>query len=1074
MASDENTHNAETGRDLYSEKNLENIIKKAHGLQVSNQHDEAIALLRPLIEHFPDNMALRRAIALIYGGKVERAMENADRFGIALKAEDLDRMEALLAQANELDPDLADTYWDLAVIQARFREDFDKAADFLVKAKALGYVHPMMPRLEEMIRRSLPDDQPGHSGKLAELLHQLVGQAQGPGSEALFNTSGHGELRTFDEYTQEGETLIKEGKVPLDAFRLAFEGARQVEGDAGEIALDFLRRLSPLMENDDLEKNVGNAHLAIIADAAHFFGGQQDVDQKKLRTARRYAQRGLDIIDVAAYAVDPDIHGDMLIAMGQTYARSTHQDLKKAISLYLQALDLKEAAGNKRHVDKMSGLLGGMVRHQIDQAIGTTLVGIGGLGKALHGIRAAYEAARRLNDANLIHESGVALAETLGAASQAQEAIEILEEISNLEGVRPEQTFSSRFVLAARLSETKRPHAIRQAREIGEEQVKLLDSAAASVAPQTVWMNLGNFRRLDGDLPGAREAFQTSLELCPVPKDNEVPLQLGQIKMLLAETEVLLDNRQEGRRLIEEVDEAFKYATGVGKLHFESLASRLMFKLGDPQASVRHAMQGIGHRKFLLTEGASPDVWESMLREWTRLDVYAVRANYAINTPEAIEQALLVAEAAKGRLYAWLVRVRAGQEAAEDALNENRQEEALKAAREWVNTGGRWLISIFAVREGLSVVGLGPDGQLIGRWLDDFDYDDFRLRVFEPWERGIAAGLDTTAPDQVTRGLAGAITELILARIGSWIGRALPEIAQGGEELVILPHRIFRSLPIAQVELPNGSRLSQCFDSISICPSLAEFGNALKQKQGHAENVNEYAFVDPDGSLPFARLEGLSTIDIENVFVGDAVKVGALEKALQEPGMLLLSCHGDFDESNPWQSVLQAYDSDVVLGDLLVEGRKIGSELVIMGICEAGKSRRSYSDEPVSFPTFLTSLGAKLAIAPAWPVDDFSSFLMITRIIREVKSGMPPACALSKASLWVCELTASSALKEIFALKEALDEDRWSFDPEVTRNLLMRLSEYERWLTEDLGPHDYPFDALDWAGFQIYGYNPRN
>jgi hypothetical protein len=668
----------------------------------------------------------------------------------------------------------------------------------------------------------------------------------------------------------------------------------------------------------------------------------------------------------------------------------------------------------------------------------------------------------------LIHESGLTLAEALGGASQPTEAIEVLESIAGFEGLSPEQEFEIRFVLAARLSETKRSEAIRRAREIGEAQVKLLGTEAARIAPQTVWMNLGNYRRLAGDLVGAREAFRTALELCPPPRPNEVPVQPGQIKMLLAEAELLLENEEDGRRLIAEADEAFTHVTGVGKLHFESMAARWMFELGDPEASARHAAKGIAARKFILSQGPSPNVWESMLREWTRLDVNAVRANHAIGTPEAVEQALLVAEAAKGRLYAWLVRVRAGQEAASHALDESRQKDALAAVRKWTESGRRWMVSLFGHREGLSVVGVGPEGRLVGTWLDDFDYDDLRLRVYEPWEKGLEAGL--VLGDTVARGMAGALTELMLARIGSWVGRAIPELAQGGDELVVLPHRLFRSLPIAHVELPTGARLSQCFRRVSVCPSLTEFARCLSHPRARSKSVAKRAFVDADGTLPFARMEGMSSLGKEHVATGDAISVAVLGKALLEPGILLLSCHGDFDENNPWQSRIHAADGDVVLGELLTEGETVGSELVILGVCEAGKSRRSLSDEPVSFPTFLTSLGANMVIAPTWQVEDFSSFLFVTKLLHEMKSGAHPAEALSTAAQHVRELTANKALEEISHIQSTLDKGTWRLNPDVTNDLQLRLKEYERWLSRDLEPNEYPFDALDWGGFQIYGY----
>ncbi len=1060
------------GEKIMAARNIEEILREASALQVAKRHDEAIALLMPLAERLPNDQRLGHALALAYGGKAEFLLEEADRLGAMPTADELERIEHLLERASEADPNLADPYWDRAVIHARFRENFDEAATQLSRAKALGYAHPMMPRLEALIHERTSVDQPPALDEFTRLLHQLIDQARGPAANVLFSSKGLGDLRTLDDYCDEGASLVEAEKVSRQAFLNAFSVAQALEGDTSEIVLDFLRRVSASLKDAEVEQLVGNAHLAIVAQMAQYLGGQPEMDDRGLRKARRCAQRGLDIAEEAAFSVDPDIKGNLLIALGQTYSRSKHQDLQQAIPLYLQALDLKKAAGNKEGADRLQDLLKRMIAHQMDQTRAATVIGIGGIGAALEGLKVAYDAAIRLKHGELILETGLALAETLGGASQPEEAIEILEDIAKRAELSPQQEFSIHFVLAARLSETQRPEAIHRAREIGENQVQLLNTEAASVAPQTVWMNLGNFRRLDDDLSGSREAFRMALNLCPKPEPNEVPAQLGQMKMLLAEAELLLGNKEEGQRLLTEAEEAFTHLTGVGKLHFESMTARWTFDLGDPEASAEHALRGIGARKFILSQGPSPDVWESMLREWTRLDVSAVRAHHAIGTPEAIEQALLVAEAAKGRLFAWLARVRGGMEAASYALDEKRQEEALAIVRTWVEPGGRWMVSLFAHREGLSVVGVGPEGRLAGGWLDDFDYDDLRLRVFEPWERGLEAGLGQGDP--VARGLAGSIAELLLSRIGTLIGRAIPELADGGEELVLLPHRLFRSIPLAHIELPNGKRLSQCFTRVSVCPSLSEFGRALKHPpEEPLEFATERAFVDADGTLPFARVEGLASVGKEKVTAGDTVSVDALRATLLEPGVLLLSCHGDFDENNPWRSTIHAADGNLVLGELLTEGKAVGADLVILGVCEAGKSRRSLSDEPLSFPTFLVSLGAKAVIAPAWQVEDFSSFLFITRLMEKVRAGTHPAEGVAAAAHELRQMTAAMALQELSNVKRTLGEGCWPLDAKVTMGLQHRLEDYEHWLSRDFKPNEYPFDALDWAGFQIFGYIPN-
>ncbi len=64
-------------------------------------------------------------------------------------------MCALFEEAIELDPYLAASYWDLAVVHMRFRNDPDKAAACLADAKRLGFKHKMMDRLDAMIKDAI-------------------------------------------------------------------------------------------------------------------------------------------------------------------------------------------------------------------------------------------------------------------------------------------------------------------------------------------------------------------------------------------------------------------------------------------------------------------------------------------------------------------------------------------------------------------------------------------------------------------------------------------------------------------------------------------------------------------------------------------------------------------------------------------------------------------------------------------------------------------------------------------------------------------------------------------------------
>lgn len=1075
-----------------AQKDIDRIQYTAAVMQSEGRHEEAIDLLEAELKaghpSGPQDKSIKHQLAQVYGGLVESRLKRQDQMGITPGADQLAEMERLLARAMELDPALADLQWDKAVISARFRRRYNEADEYLARAQALGYNHPMMARLKALIEQGqagdaapLPTSKTEPNPMLRQL-NELVQQAQGPyaatlDSELDAEAGGLPGKRTLKEYCQQAIQGIEQGKINADQYMVALRAANCLGGVVGEYALDFLRRVAPALKDSQIERFATESHLRILVQVAQAFRSRVDQDGvAALRRTRKVAKRGLHIIDQCGFEVDPDLHAEVLLAYGGAFAHHQDANLREAFRSYLEALELKREAGNQEDVQRLKALLAQMCEYQMQQTLMSGVMGIGGVGEQLEALKLAYQAALQTERHELALECGIQLAEALGNVNQPAEAIPILEALCADASLNRQQRFSVEFTLAARLSETRKPDAIKRARSIGERQVQQFKQGARyEVAGQTLWMNLGNFRRLDGDLPEARNAFRKALELCPAPSGEELPLALGQIRMLLAETEILLGNTSAGRELLEQADEVYRLVFGVGRLHFESIAARLLLQMGDAKAAATHADQGIATRKFILEQGPAPEVWESMLQEWTRLDVCAVRARHQLGGAAAMREALLLAEAAKGRLFNWFARARWGQKAPELALDAGRHEQALKVVQGWAAAGRRWVVSLFAHKEGISIMSVGPDGDIRGKWIDSFDYDDLRLRVFDPLEQGLSDALE--GGDLTVRGLSAAVVDMLLARIGGWLWEAQRELAQGGEELVILPHRLFRSLPLSHARMPGGKCLSELFEQVSLCPSLQELSNAIQVHASAHEphwrcDLPQLGLLDSDTQrgLPFAHLEGLAALGQEQVIQGPEVTVARIDQALAAPGILLLSCHGDFNEHNPWQSTIQGADGKLVLADMLAEGHAVSTQLVVLGVCEAGKSRRSLSDEPVSFPGFLVTLGAGLVIAPMWQVDDFASFLFISRLFRELHAGHHPAKAAAVAAHWQRTLSARDALAELDGIAARVNAGEWSLPAETRGTLQQRISRYRLWLTEDLEPDDYAFDALDWSAFQVHGY----
>jgi tetratricopeptide (TPR) repeat protein len=121
-------------------------------LMEARQYDDAIAYVDRLREQHPGDRELRRFAALARGAKGEHELLTYDQMQVAPPPERIAALVALFSEATEVDPELADPWWDLAVVYARFHGEPAQAGKYLARTKALGYWHPMMEALEEMVQ----------------------------------------------------------------------------------------------------------------------------------------------------------------------------------------------------------------------------------------------------------------------------------------------------------------------------------------------------------------------------------------------------------------------------------------------------------------------------------------------------------------------------------------------------------------------------------------------------------------------------------------------------------------------------------------------------------------------------------------------------------------------------------------------------------------------------------------------------------------------------------------------------------------------------------------------------------
>jgi CHAT domain-containing protein len=224
--------------------------------------------------------------------------------------------------------------------------------------------------------------------------------------------------------------------------------------------------------------------------------------------------------------------------------------------------------------------------------------------------------------------------------------------------------------------------------------------------------------------------------------------------------------------------------------------------------------------------------------------------------------------------------------------------------------------------------------------------------------------------------------------------------------------------------------------------------------------------------LPFATLDGLFIAGINDARIGSDVTVHAIQESLSKHGIVLLSSHGYFDSGDAWKSSIMTSDGSIKISELLLNQLKIHADLVVLGVCEGGRSNISYSDEPIGFPGILIKAGVPAIVAPMWMVDDFATHLFLSMFFQFVLKGIHPGSALHKASSWLRELKASEVLDIIASLELKLDNQINIATATDVKHLKYRLSEIKLALQKEPVSSRPFMPSFYWAAFQISGYIP--
>jgi len=566
-------------------------------------------------------------------------------------------------------------------------------------------------------------------------------------------------------------------------------------------------------------------------------------------------------------------------------------------------------------------------------------------------------------------------------------------------------------------------------------------------------------------IKGMRDHLDDSKKSKDTNEHAEAAHKLGQALMLrayslakLGMSDAALTSLQEGIERYESVDDTRMAITVyLARIEFHGKAAELYELLAYPTKALQHADSALEALGKTVRLQDADRYWESLLGQWQRLPGRKVRNELSVRGRGYAKRALITAEASKGRL---LYRQMEGDKAIGqfDALDETRQARAVKRVTSWCrdSSKARFVVSLFADHAGLSLFVLGQGGRVFANCESRFAYLQWLKNRMNPWDDAI----ETYDPYRFA-----AVEQGMLSELGSALWRTCPGIAEGGEELIVLPHKALRNLPLQHAILPEGKRLAELFDRVFVYPTMWDFAECLRSGAGQTSIREVCGCVDPDGSLPFARLEGFLCCHHNRLASGKQVTAEAIEQLSGKAGILLLSCHGSFNMNDPWQSTLRLANEDLRVMDFA--GRLQLPEVVVLGACESGLSRRSASDEPVSFAGVLLRRNVKAVVAPLWPVDDCSSALFMTRFFEEIDRCGDLSKSVKLASAMLRDMTVNEAREQfrrwIDRIEEAEDSDLLD-----KKRILEQMSLLQAWLNT-LAGDALPWSMLDWGAYQLVG-----
>lgn len=268
-----------------------------------------------------------------------------------------------------------------------------------------------------------------------------------------------------------------------------------------------------------------------------------------------------------------------------------------------------------------------------------------------------------------------------------------------------------------------------------------------------------------------------------------------------------------------------------------------------------------------------------------------------------------------------------------------------------------------------------------------------------------------------SKGLLNAIEELELRGrqsdwhgFGSTLANQLLQFTQmeNVSHLYLVTHGLTAVLPIHAMPIYQspGSPILSDEINVSYLPSASSV-TFLTGYNTLPEQPTLVAFVDPDESLPNARIEGQAISNVLNqessaVMSGSDASIKAFWDNWTEADVLLISTHGNARRLSLF-SYLDFNDNLLFAHEVLSQPNVLKLRpLVLLAACQSGSIDPRVQSEGMGLMSAFLIAGAGSVLSTLWDVDDFCSGMAMEHFIEKMSEDkLNPSAALSETASWL-------------------------------------------------------------------------